>query len=489
MRKRWILLPIFSLFISFNAVAQDKWNLRRCVEYAWANNISVKQSDIQARLAEVQLKQDKWARYPSANFNSQGGLQFGRSIDPNTNQFTSGSSMLLYNSFNFQAGVDVFNWHRLKNNVISSQYELMASRADVDRVKNDVALNVATFYLQVLLARKQIDIAQVQMQQSRSQMMVTRRKVEAGSLPEVDALSLESQYNTDSSNYITAVATADQNLLDLKALLNLDAALPFDIETPPVDNIPLEPILDLQPAKVYEIALKSQPAQKVNELRLQSLAAAVKAVKALKYPTISIGGGMGTQFSNSNSKITGFTFLGYVPTGGLGPVTDVGGVLYPILQPDVRYDQGKKSFSELWDGWGTQLDNSFRQSIGLTISVPILNGGNARFAYQRAKLNYSGAQITKEQTDQTLKNNIYKAYYQATAALQKFNATVTAVAAAQKTYDFAVKRHELGLLNTFDLITSQNNLTRAKLDNALSQFDYVFKMKVLEFWKGLGIRL
>lgn len=490
MRKKRILLPIFSLIIFFNASAQDKWDLRRCVEYAWANNISVRQSDIQARLAEVQLNQDKWARYPSTNFSTSAGLQFGRSIDPNTNQFTSGSSMLLFHSFQLQAGVDIFNWHRLKNNVLASQYELQASRADVDKIKNDVALNVATFYLQVLLGRKQADIARVQMENSRNQMMVTRRKVEAGSLPEVDALSLEGQYANDSSNYITAQTTADQTLLDLKALLYLDAALPFDIVTPPgVDAVPMEPILELLPDKVYETALKNQPAQRANELRLQSLAAFARAARALKYPSISIGGGLGSQFSNSNQKITGFQFIGYSPADPFGPVANVGGTFYPILSPEYNITQGKKGFGELWDGWGTQIDNSFRQNIALTIQVPILNGGQAKFAYQRAKLNLANGELTKNLADQTLKNDIYKAYYQATAALQKFNATAVTVTAAQKTYDFAVKRHELGLLNTFDLITSQNNLTRAKLDNALAQFDYVFKMKVLEFWKGLGIRL
>lgn len=489
MRKKRILLPIFSLIIFFNASAQDKWDLRRCVEYAWANNISVRQSDIQARLAEVNLNQDKWAKYPSVNFSTSAGLQFGRSIDPNTNQFTSGSSMLLFHSFQLQAGVDIFNWHRLKNNVIASQYELQASRADVDKIKNDVALNVATFYLQVLLGRKQAEIARVQMENRRNLVTVTRRKVNAGSLPEVDALSLEGQYANDSSNYITAQATAEQTLLDLKALLNLDAALPFDIVTPPVDIIPLEPILDLQPAKVYETALTSQPGQKANALRMKSLEAITKATRALKYPTFSIGGGMGSQFSSSNQTITGFQFLGYSPADPFGPVANVGGTLYPILSPQYNITQGKKGFGEMWDGWGTQIDNSFRQNIALSISVPILNGGQARFALQRAKLNMENGQYVIDQANQTLKNNIYKAYYQATAALQKFNATNVTVAAAQKTYDFAIKRHELGLLNTFDLIISQNNLTSAKLDNTLAQFDYVFKMKVLEFWKGLGIRL
>lgn len=486
MRKR-ILLPIFSLFIFLSSKAQDKWDLKRCVEYAWANNISVKQSDIQARLAEVNLNQDKWARYPSVNFQSNLGMQFGRSIDPTTNQFTTNQT--LFNSFNFNAGVDIFNWHRLKNNVIASQYELRASEADVDNAKNDVALNVATFYLQVLLARKQVDIAKVQMENSRNQMMVTRRKVEAGSLPEVDALSLEGQYANDSSNYISAVSTADQNLLDLKALLNVDAALPFDIETPPVDNIPIEPILELQPDKVFDVALKSQPLQRANALRLQSLEALTKSAKALSYPSISVGGGIGTNFAQFSTITTGFTFDGFEPGTAFGPRTNVGGTYYFLETPIFTTQERKRTFGEFWDGWGTQINNNFRQNFGFTISVPILNGGQAKFAYQRSKINLANGQLTAEQANQTLKNNIYKAYYQATAALQKFNATAKTVAAAQKTYDFAVKRHELSMLSTFDLITSQNNLTKAKLDNAVAEFDYVFKMKVLEFWKGLGIRL
>jgi outer membrane protein len=343
--------------------------------------------------------------------------------------------------------------------------------------------------LQVLLSRQQVNVARVQMEQTRSQMQLTRKKVSAGALPEVDALSLEGNYASDSANYITAQSTADQNLLTLKGVLNLDAALPFDIDSPPLDLIPIDPILELQPETVYAVALKNQPAQKANELRMLSLQANVKSIKGAFYPTISIGGGLGTNFASSNKKITGASFLGYLPADPGGPVANVGGTLYPILSPNVQVTQGKKSFSEVWSGWGTQLDNNFRQNFGVTISVPIINGGNTRFSYERAKLNYKLATVAKEQIDQKLKNDIYQAYFSATAAMQKYNATSATIAATQKTYDFAVKRYDLGLLSTFDLITSLNNLTRAKLDHVYAQFDYVFKMKVLEFYKGLGIRL
>jgi outer membrane protein len=488
MKKRNTLLAAFALFFCATAASgQEKWDLKRVVEFAWANNISIKQSDIQARIAEVNLTQNRWQQYPNANFSTNTGLQWGRSIDPTTNQFTS--NQLLYQGFNLNAGVDVFNWSRIRNGIISARYEADASRADVEKVKNDIALSVASYYLQVLLSRQQVNVARVQMEQTRSQMQLTRKKVDAGALPEVDALTLEGQYANDSSNYIGAMATADQNLLTLKAVLNFDASLPFDIESPPVDAIPVDPILELQPETVYQVALKNQPAQKANALRLLSHEANIKSLRGAFYPTISIGGGLGTNFANTNSKVTSVTFIGYQPPQPGTPAVNVGGILTPIQEPSYQVTQGKKSFSELWTGWGTQINNNFRQNLGITISVPIINGGSARFNVERAKLNYQAANLTKIDTDQKLKNDIYQAYYSATAAMQKFNATKATVLATQKTYDFAVKRFDLGLLSTFDLITSQNNLTRSKLDLVYAQFDYVFKMKVLEFYKGLGIRL
>jgi outer membrane protein len=109
--------------------------------------------------------------------------------------------------------------------------------------------------------------------------------------------------------------------------------------------------------------------------------------------------------------------------------------------------------------------------------------------YQKSKLNLENARVLREQIDQNLKQNIYQAYNSATAALQKYNANQSTVNATQKAFDFATKRYNLGLLGTLDLIISQNNFTKAKLDLLTSHYDYVFKMKVLEFYKGQGIRL
>ena len=136
-----------------------------------------------------------------------------------------------------------------------------------------------------------------------------------------------------------------------------------------------------------------------------------------------------------------------------------------------------------------QLNQNFRQSVGISISVPILNGGVLRTNWQRSRLNIKKFELQQEQNSFTLKQDIYTAYNDAVAAIQKFNANKKTVEASQKAYDYATKRYDLGLLSTYDLITTQTTLQQAKSQLLYSQYDYVFKMKLLEFYKGQGLKL
>lgn len=482
-KKALLLIPFLSGCLVFNASAQDKWDLRRCVEYALANNISVQQNDLQARVAEVNEQQARWSKYPNADFSTNTGLQWGRSIDPTTNQFTS--NQLLYQGYSLSAGVTVFNWHRIRNNIVAADLSTDAAKMDVEKIRNDISLTVATYYLQVLLSYQQIEIARTQMHQTLSQLDVVRKRVSAGAAPELDALTLEGQYATDSSNYITAKATADQNLLQLKQVLNLDAGKAFDIAEPPVEQIPVEPILQLQPETVFQIAIHNQPAQKANLLRQQSLEASLRASRAAMYPTISIGGTLGTNFSSPNKNTSQV-----VDGEEFSPAyVNVNGSKVNLVVPHQSIVTSKRGFADRWNGWGVQMNNNFRQSLGFSIAVPINSGGAARFNYQRSKLDLKNAELTRSLADQTLKNDIYKAYYNASAAMEKFNATKKTYEITKKSFEFAQKRYDLGLLNSYDYLISQNNMNRAQYDMTSAQFDYVFKMKVLEFYKGQGIKL
>jgi outer membrane protein len=486
MKKSILLTSLLLIAFSFfqQVAAQEKWDLRRCVEFAWQNNISVKQTDIQARIAQLTYEQSKLSQQPNLSFTNSTGTNFGRAVDPTTNLFVS--STLLFQQYNLNVNALIYNFGNVKNQVLANRINADAAGQDVETTKNDIGLTVATTYLQVLLAKEQARIAYTTMDLTRARLTDTRKRVSAGSLPELNALELEAQLARDSATYINAFTTAEQNLLNLKATLNLDASAKFDITVPPVEMIPVENISDLQPELVYQMALKSQPQVKANDLRMQALRYNLKAAKSAFYPSINMFGGVGTNFANPNSKINGFNFLGFVPTQ---QVVVVNGTNQPVLEPNIEIISGKKGFGEMWTGWGNQIEQNFRQNIGIQLSVPILNGGQARSNYKRIELNMKAAELTRDQALVTLKNNIYLAYVTARNALERFNASNRTLAITEQTFALAQKRYDAGLMSTIDYITNQNNLFRARIQKAADQYDYVFRMKVLEFYKGQGLKL
>lgn len=478
-----MLTPCFAL----RSVAQGKWDLRRCIEYAWEHSISVKQADIQARIADLAYRQNKMSQYPNVNFINSTGTNFGRAVDPTSNLFIS--STLLFQQYNLNVSGLIYNWGNLRNTILSSEYGSLAAKKDVERLKNDIGLTVATTYLQVLLAKEQVRLAKNQMDITNNRLRDTRLRVNAGQLPELSALELEAQYARDSSSYIGSITIAEQNLITLKATLNLDASEPFDIEEPPVNQIPIENIENLTPDKVFSIALQTQPQQQVNDLRIKSLQFSLKAAKAGLYPTLNWFGGIGTNFANPNTKIIGFNFLGYQTNGGFSPIVTIGGTAYPVQEPIIGLLQSKKTIGEMWNGWNTQMGNNFRQNIGIQLSVPLFNGGAARTNYRRIRFDIENAKWVRKQAEQKLKNDIYQAYQSAVNARIRYEASKKTEEISARAFELAQKRFDAGLLQPIEWMTSQNNLFRARIQLLADQFDFVFRMKVLEFYKGMGLQL
>jgi outer membrane protein len=476
---------VFCLFTCIVSLAQEKWSLPRCVDYALKNNISVKQTDLQSQFSALALKQSRASQLPSFNFSTSAGNSFGLSENPTTGILENAS---FFNSWaQLQAQVSLFNWFSKRYTNEANRITYEADIQQTQKIKNDVALNVAVAYLQILLAREQANLSAIQVEQTKAQLENTQKQVQAGRLPELNAAQLEAQLATDSSSLITAEASAKQFILQLKALLNLDAGVPFDVETPPVDKIPVESIADLQPESVYASALVNLPQQKVNELRIQSALKNSSAAKAAMYPSISAFGGLDTRYAHfQKTAIYNQVITGYIPTPLRADAG--GGTYYNIEQPIFQNGNTIVNYIRS-DGFGKQFRENFGQNIGVGLSIPIFNGRRARSGWEQSKLNIRNLELTKELGDQQLKQDIYKAYIDATAAIQKFNANQKAVTTAQKAYDFSNKRYELGLLSTFELISSQNSLQTAKTQLLYAQYDYVFKIKLLEFYKGQGLKL
>jgi outer membrane protein len=473
-------LLLLLLVAGTRTTAQEQWDLLKCVNYALANNVSVKQADVQARLSALTLRQNKLSQYPTANFSTNFGVNNGRSIDPTSNQFTT--QQLLFSGYNLNTNMNVFNWFSLKNTIAGNELDLKAAEANVDKLKNDIALNVATAYLLVLTSNEQVRISGVAVKQSQDNLYNTRKRVDAGTLPELNALDVEAQLARDSATLVTAKASLEQNKLQLKAVMNLDAATSFDVVMPPLDKIPVEKIGELQPDAVYALALANMPLQKVNDLKIKAGEKYVAAARGGLYPSVSLFGSLASNYANNKIPVVSQT-----PTGNFvntGAKVNVGGTDYSVQAPLFN-----TSVTTRRDGFGKQLSENFRQNVGFSLNVPIFNGGVNRIGWERSKLNLLNTQLQQNQDNQKLKQDIYLAYTNALTALQKYNASLKTLSTSEKTFEFSQKRYDVGLLSTIDYLTSQNNLTRARYDVLSNQVDYVFRMKVLEFYKGLGIKL
>jgi len=477
--KKLLLLSFSMAFLNLTSHAQEKWDLRKCVEYALANNISIKQADIQARLSRLTLNQSKLAQLPNLSLTGNAGVNSGNTQNPNN--YTLSTTTYFLNSYQLQTNVNVFNFLSLRKTIEANRFSWQAALASSDKTKNDLSLNVANAYLQVLLTREQSEAASLQLHLSQNQLEITRKQVNAGALPELNAAELEAQVAQDSSTYVGSLGNIQQAVLTLKAYMDLDASAPFEVYAPPVDDIPIEKLADLQPESVYALALYNQPLQRMDSLTIEANRRLVRASRGAMYPTLSLAGSLGSNFTSTNKIPQDGAFPHFDSTSAV-PGLKTGVTHEPILQDHYSVATRLKPYF-------SQLNGTFQQFIGLSINVPILNGGQLRTNYYKSRLNLRNQELQRDQDNLTLKQNIYQAYTAAVTALQKFEANKISVTATQKSFEYAQKRYAIGMLNTIDLLTNQNNFFNARINLLSSQYDYVFKMKVLEFYKGLGIKL
>lgn len=417
------------------------WSLNDCIEYAIENNISVQQADVQAKISALQLEQSKAAKIPTLNASTNFGGQFGRSIDPTSNSFIN--SQIAYQSYGLQTGVTLFNWFRIQNTIKANQLDYEANIATIDKLKNDISLNVIAAYLQLLLSMEQRKISEEKIRLTVEQRNLIRKSVDAGALPEINAAQLTAQLASDSSLLVDNLSQIHHSKLQLKALLNLSAGEDFEINTAEIDYIPLTPLSLLQPDDIYQKALGLQPQQIVDSLRIQSAEYRAEIARSGMYPSLSAYGSIGSNYS----------------TSFVNPLT---GHRYNYLN---------------------QLNTNFNQSIGLSLSVPIFNGKQAKTSYLTAKENIRLQKIEQSESNRQLEQAVYTAYNNAVTSIQKYEANIKAENYARYAFELAGKRYTIGMLSTSDYLTALNNLTNAQINKALAHTESVFRMKLLE-WYG-----
>lgn len=475
-----LLVVLSFVLLCGNAHAQTDsvWTLQRAVQYAQEHNISIKQKELNERLARLTLQQSRLAQLPNANLSAGLGRSYGRSVDPTTNQFVEGNNYN-FSSLGGSADVLLFGWFQRRNLISRDKYNLLATQADLDQLQNDVSLNVATGYLRAILAMEQIHIAEKQVELSEAQLKQTQRFEQAGRLPELNVAQMEAQLAGDSANLITAISDYNAAVLDMKALLNLDFSMPFKPEVPEVSVNDRISLSMMKPEEIYQAARRHMGVIKASELRVQAAHKGFAAAKGALWPQIGLSAQMGTNYASTYRKITGFNVTGSAPSGTFIPFGDT---IIQVYQPTGNY-----TFNNIPPF--TQFENNFRQTISLNLNIPLFNGWQAQYAARQARINIETQEWNQYQSELKLKQDVYKAYNDASNSVQKYYAADRAATAARRAFDFAQKRYDLGLTNTVEYLTTQNTLYSSEARLASAKYDLIFKLKVIDYYLGKELKL
>ena len=456
------------VFSNVDVYGQKTWTLRECIDYALENNITVKQNEINSELNEIITLQNKMSLLPNLNASVGRNYNFGRTIDPFTNQFTT--QQVESDNWSLSSNMTLFNGFSLQNTLKQSQLNYLAGKSDIQKVKNDISLNVITSYLQVLYAKEQLNVADGRVAQATQQRDRVNRMVESGLMVRGNLLDATSQLSNEELSKITAENQLMTAKLTLTQLLQLPTPDGFEVEDPAV-QIPTSSITDLQPAQIYDLGLKSLPEIKAADTRVQSAEKGVSIAKASFYPRLTAFGQLSSFYSSSSKKFAGGDFNGFLPNGSITSGGDT------VLSPDFTTRLEDNLYKD-------QLDENYNKAFGLSLSIPIFNGLSSQSNVKRAKLNLENSRYAAQLTRNQVYQSIQQAHSDAIAAKKRYDATSKSLSAFEEAYQYSEKRFNAGLINSLEFLTANNNLTRTKVELLQAKYDYIFRLKVLDFYAG-----
>ena len=469
----------FSFIISVNAQTNNfpvkKWTLQECVDYALANNITVKQNEFDIDLAEID-KVDAIGNYlPSVNINGSHAWNLGLTTDPSTgiliNQTTQttvgglSSGIMIYNGLQ-----NMRQLHRSKLNILANRYQL-------DKIKDDVSLFVINAYLEILFGKEAINVAVPQLEISREQLRRTNQLVEAGTIPKGDLLEIMATLANDEQNLIITQNNLRLSLLNLAQLLQLEDYNNFQIAETEISTLPLVNLADYSVDKIYETALETRYEIKVAKTNIEMAEYDIKLAKGGLQPSLSGFYNWNSRYSDRN-QITGFEPDPDNPFGVIGVVEGTG---QNVIAPNNIPITGGP------DGFFDQFDANKGSSFGLSLRIPVLNGLRASNSVKRAKIFYEKQKYQLDQEELDLERIIHSVYADALGALKLYEATQISVDAQNESFRYAQEKFDVGVLNSFDFSQIKNRVVKAESDFLRAKYDFIFKVKLLEFYYGIPV--
>ncbi len=447
MKRKLISLGFILLLTPLALLSQEKaWTLEECIAHALQNNIRIKQQEIMTEYQVAALEQSKLNVLPTLNGSATHNYAFGRALDETTYEFTDNQTV---QSNNFYAGSNVTLFRGLVNynTIQKNKYQVLASEQDLAGFKDEISLNIALGYLQILLNQELVTATEAQIELTRQQIDRTGKMVDAGSLARGSLLEIEAQAAHEELQLVNLQNQLTLSLLTLAQMLELPNAEGFAVTVPviTVDDASVKG----DPVNIYSIAEKTRPEILSAEYQLKSAEYDLAIAKGNRSPRLSLGASVSTAYSDNRVK----------------PVTFD---RYPFKD---------------------QLNDNLNYGLGFSLNIPIFNGWQVNTGIRNSKLGIENSQFALENTRKQLYKNIQQAYTDATGSLKKYSASKKAVEAMQEAFRYAEQKLDVGMVTAVEYNQSKTQLLNAQSEMAQAKYEFVFKSKVLDFYRGVPLTL
>lgn len=441
------------------------WDLKHCIEYAQQENLQVAQSQWTIAQNTLQYEQSQRNMMPTASGSSSLGYNYGFSVNPTTNQVVTKG--LTTANFSVNGGVNIYSGGMVRNTIRQNEVNIQASQADMAQIKNNIALNVAQAYLQVLVATELLENAKTQIASTKEQLARQDKMISSGTVAEITRYILESQQAAEETAIVSAENQILSAMLALRQSMNLQHEAKLEIAKPDLLNyIPEMTVYNLD--EIYHIAEGTQPIIKASDLRIRSSLIGISVAEGAKKPSLSAFAQINTRISSSAFYQTGEKFIATSPIYFNGQIVEIG------------TEQSVIAKMPIW----MQVGRNFGTGFGLSLNVPIYNAGKNETNMQLAEIGMKQAQVNSALQRQNLRQNIERAYLDLKISFNNYQAVEKQIAITAKNMESIQKQIAAGVGNQTDFTVAKNNLNKANNDLVRAKYDFVLKQKVLEFYAG-----
>lgn len=437
MKKLLIIIALFVLVVQTKA--QEKWTLEKCISYALENNIVIQQYQISTEYKKNQLNQAKYNKLPGVSASVSQGLSSGRNenLSGTYDNFTQANT-----NASLSSSILIWSGGALNNTVKQNEYELKSSLEDFQKAKDDVTLNIASGYLDILFAQELLKVAETQVVQTQKQIERSKKLVEAGKIAEGALLEVQAQLAREQLDVVNRKNNLQISYLNLAQLLELEDYSKFEIDVPEIPELKAEISL-MNSGAVYKKAVEVRPEIKSAEYQLKSTEVQLAIARGGKMPSLSAYAGISDYYLNAKNS------------------------------PSVN----------------DQVSGNISENIGLSLSIPVFSKFQNRTNVENAKLQITSQELTLESAKKDLRKQIEQVYTNALAALNRYNANKIAVKSMEESFRYIDEKYNVGRVNSVEYNDAKTKLAVAQSDLIQAKYEFIFRSKILDFYNGIPIQL